>query len=232
MSEIMLFHGSQGEVQEPDFHFCNDYNDYGRGFYCTASEELAMEWACKKDANGLVNRYLLNDYGLNILNLTDDKYTVLNWIAILLKNRSFSLDSRIALEAKKYLIENFGIDKDKYDLIIGYRADDSYFRFAESFLQNTLPLRSLNKAMYLGKLGLQTALVSEKAFKQIRFISSSPVDGGVWFARFKERDSEARRAYREEIATARSVKDDLFMIDIMREEIGNNDPRLQRNVLG
>ena len=38
-------------------------------------------------------------------------------------------------------------------LFIGYRADDSYFSFANAFLNNTISLEQLRKAMYLGKLG-------------------------------------------------------------------------------
>ncbi|MBR2627880.1 MAG: DUF3990 domain-containing protein, partial [Peptococcaceae bacterium] len=39
--------------------------------------------------------------------------------------------------------------------MIGYRADDSYFSFANAFLNNTLSLRQLEKAMMLGKHGEQ-----------------------------------------------------------------------------
>lgn len=38
------------------------------------------------------------------------------------------------------------------------------FSFAESFVQNGLPLRSLNEALHLGRLGTQTVLISEKSF--------------------------------------------------------------------
>ena len=47
-----------------------------------------------------------------------------------------ALDSEIAIDAKDYIIEHFSIDTSEYDVIIGYRADDSYFRYAESFVEN------------------------------------------------------------------------------------------------
>ena len=225
---MMLLHGSQKVIEVPNLLFSNDHNDYGRGFYCTESEEMARDWACKKGTDGFVNRYQLDTEGLRILNLSDGKHSVLNWIAILLKYRTFSLSSRMEIEAKEYLIKNFYIEKSNYDLIIGYRADDSYFRFAESFLQNTLPLRSLTRALTLGKLGLQTVLVSDKSFSRIRFVSATPVDGSEWYPRFLRRDTEARRTYKDEVSVADSIKGDLFMLDILREEIGNDDPRVQR----
>lgn len=66
-------------------------------------------------------------------------------------------------EAKTYLLEELLPNYDPYDLIVGYRADDSYFSFANAFLNNTLSLEQLRKAMFLGKLGEQVVLKSEKA---------------------------------------------------------------------
>ena len=59
-------------------------------------------------------------------------------MALLLKNRTFRLSNEIAIDARDYIIENFSIDLSDYDVVVGYRADDSYFSFAESFVQNGL----------------------------------------------------------------------------------------------
>lgn len=231
MEGTTLLHGSSQIVEMPDISFGNDHNDYGRGFYCTKEPELAKEWACKKGENGFVNRYELKEDGLKTLYLSDGTHTVLNWIALLLKNRTFSLNSQIAIDAREYLIEHYAVDTKGYDLIIGYRADDSYFRYAESFVENTLPLRSLNQALKLGKLGLQTVLVSPKAFSQIRFIDAEPVDRTIYYPKFLARDTKARQTYSEEIAKSRAYRNDIFVLDILREEMRNDDPRIQRILL-
>ena len=228
MDKIILLHGSNQVVETPELSQGNIHNDYGRGFYCTRLEEMAKEWACKNQKDGFVNRYELDLEGLRILELSDGSHTVLNWIAILLKNRTFRLRSQIAIDAREYLIEHFAIDTGLYDVIVGYRADDSYFQYAESFVENTLPLRSLNKALTLGKLGLQTVLVSEKAFEQLEFIDAEPVDKTIYYPKFYERDAKARQSYTAEIARSRSLLDDIFMLDILREEMKNDDPRIQR----
>lgn len=228
MDKIVLLHGSNQVVEAPELSQGNIHNDYGRGFYCTRLEEMAKEWACKNQKDGFVNRYELDLEGLRILELSDGSHTVLNWIAILLKNRTFRLRSQIAIDAREYLIEHFAIDTGLYDVIVGYRADDSYFQYAESFVENTLPLRSLNKALTLGKLGLQTVLVSEKAFEQLEFIDAEPVDRTIYYPRFYERDAKARQSYTDEIAKSRSLLDDIFVLDILREEMKNDDPRIQR----
>lgn len=228
MEKVTLLHGSNQVVEMPELSQGNLHNDYGQGFYCTRLEEMAKEWACKNQKDGFVNRYESDMEGLRVLNLADGNHTVLNWIAILLKNRTFRLRSPIAIDAREYLIEHFAIDTTAYDMIIGYRANDSYFQYAESFVENTLPLRSLNRALMLGRLGLQTVLISEKAFQQITFIDAEPVDRTICYPKFLERDTKARDTYSAEIAKSRSYRDDIFVLDILREEMHNDDPRIQR----
>jgi len=228
MSNITILHGTDHIIENPDINIGNEHNDYGRGFYCTKSEEMAKEWACKQNTDGFVNRYELNTDGLKILNLTDGQHTVLNWIAILLKYRTFKLSSEIAIDAREYIIEHYSVNIADYDVVIGYRADDSYFQYAESFVSNSLPLRSLNKALKLGKLGEQTVLVSQKAFNQIKFIDAAAVSKDEYYPKFIDRDSSARKAFKQEIKKSKVYRDDIFVLDILREEMQNNDPRIQR----
>ena len=228
MSTINLFHGSDHVIEKPDFHLGKINNDYGRGFYCTKELPMARECACKQNTDGFVNQYTLELDSLKVLNLLEEKYNILNWMALLLKNRTFRLSSEIAMDAKDYLLKNFLIDVSSYDVVIGYRADDSYFSFAESFVQNGLSLRSLNQALRLGKLGEQIVLVSEKAFESLQFIRAETADKTIYYPRFVKRDTGAREAYRNVIRTSPSYKDDLFVLDILREEMKNDDPRIQR----
>ena len=230
MSKIEILHGTDHIIEFPDIDKGNEKNDYGKGFYCTRIPEMAKEWACKQNTDGFSNRYELDLTDLRILDLTDGKHTVLNWIAILLEHRTLSLDSEIAIDAKDYIIEHFSIDTSEYDIIIGYRADDSYFRYAESFVENGLSLRSLNKALHLGKLGEQTVLISQKAYNQIKFIDAEPVDKTIYYPKFIDRDTKAREAYKNDIRKTKSYRDDIFVMDILREEIRSDDPRIQQIV--
>ena len=227
MAKLIIMHGSNQVVEMPELMRGNPHNDYGQGFYCTMLEEMAKEWACKNQRDGFVNKYELDTDGFRILDLADGTHTVLNWIAILLKNRTFQLDSAVAVDARDYLIDHFAIDTSDYDVITGYRADDSYFRYAEAFVQNTLPLRGLNRALTLGQLGLQTVLVSQKAFSRIVFIGAEAVDKTIYYPKFFKRDDDARKAHKQEIKNSRTYRDDIFVLDILREEMGNDDPRIQ-----
>ena len=225
---MKLLHGTDHIIETPDITIGNPHNDYGMGFYCTKVDEMAREWACKKNSNGFVNVYDFDDTDLKVLNLLDGSHTVLNWIALLLQFRTFKLDSEIAIDARDYLIEHYAIDLRGYDVVIGYRADDSYFQYAESFVSNALPLRSLNIALRLGKLGEQTVVVSQKGFERLKFLEAYPVDRSVYYPKFVDRDSTARDTYQKEIKRSKSYRDDIFVMDILREEMANDDPRIQR----
>lgn len=225
MKKITLFHGSTKIVEKPILGVGNPKNDYGLGFYCTENLELAKEWASTERNDGFANSYEMDIEGLDILRLNKTPYHILNWLAILLKNRTFVLSQGLPTEAKAYLLENFLPDYEQFDLIIGYRADDSYFSFANAFLNNTISLEQLRKAMYLGKLGEQVVLKSEKAFLEIVFKESIPVDSSLYYPKRQARDRQAREDYQEEKSATSSVNA-VYMIDILREKWTNDDSRL------
>ncbi len=167
--KITLYHGSEQIVEAPAFGLGKHNNDFGLGFYCTENEALAKEWAVSSLRNGFANRYSLDTEYLKILNLNSPDYTILNWIAVLVEHRLFSINNPAAQRAKRYLIENFGVNVNAYDLIIGYRADDSYFDFAASFLNNGISVQQLASAMRLGKLGEQIVVKSKYAFSLLHY---------------------------------------------------------------
>ena len=221
-------HGTDHIIKTPDITIGNPHNDYGRGFYCTKADEMAREWACKKNTDGFVNVYEFNDDGLKVLNLLDGQHTVLNWMAMLLQYRTFKLETELSMDARDYIIEHYSVDLTGYDVVIGYRADDSNFQYAEAFVSNGLPLRSLNEALRLGKLGEQTVVISQKGFERLKFVKAYPVDKSVYYPKFLDRDTKARETYRKEIKKSKSYRDDIFVLDILREEMRGDDPRIQR----
>ena len=232
--KTILYHGSREIVRKPDLLKGKPYNDYGRGFYCTENIELAKEWACSEKNDGFVNTYELDTSKITILNLSSGKYNILNWLALLLKHRTFNVSAPLAAQAKEYLLTNFLPDVGGADVITGYRADDSYFAFAEDFINNTISLKQLSRAMYLGNLGEQVVLVSQKAFTLIRFIGSEPVSKKEYYPKRIRRDMEAREKYSStrHNPVGHSPKDntlnDLFVLDILRGGIKNDDTRIQQ----
>lgn len=223
---MIVYHGSDHIIETPLYNGSKRTNDYGYGFYTTENIELAMEWACSDNRDGFANIYELNTDGLEILNLNDPQYNILNWLAVLTKYRSYWQSGSVAEEAKNYLQKNFFVDPSEYDIVIGYRADDSYFSFAQDFVSGAISLRKLSEAMRLGKLGEQVVLKSEKSFLHIRFIDTEPAAAETYFEKKSVRDRDARRAYRLSRQKEENIHE-LYMLDIMREEIKNGDPRLR-----
>jgi len=217
---IDIYHGSVNLVEKPLFGAGKPHNDYGRGFYCTEHAELAKEWACSADSDGYANHYQLDMTGLTVLNLNEPEYNILNWLAILLENRKFNVADGMPQRAKAYLLENFKVDYKKYDIIVGYRANDSYFSYAGDFVNGTLSLSDLSEAMRLGKLGEQVVLKSRKAFEALTFVEAINVSRQEYFAKYKSRDEEARGRYRQ-IASKPMAEDETYIIDIIRNNWKN-----------
>ena len=159
----VLFHGSEHIVEKPWPGGGKVHNDYGQGFYCSENLELAKEWACTEKPTAFVSHYAFEpSIPLKIINLDQPPYHVLNWLAILLKNRAFDPKHALAQEGKEYILEEFLPNTQDYDIIYGYRADDSYFGIASTFLSGGLSLQQLQYALRLGLLGEQYSCKARK----------------------------------------------------------------------
>lgn len=226
MNALTIYEGSSSIVKKPIYGKGVRHNDYGLGFYCTESLDLAKEWAVKENRDGCVNKYVLDLSGLRVLDLSDKGFTTLHWIAILVQNRIFNTAHDVSKEGKRYLINHFVLPIENYDVIKGYRADDCYFLYAANFLNNALTLQRLSTALRLGNLGEQIVLKSQKAFNQLRFSGYEIAESATYFPLRQKRNQDA-------IAKFLSSRNDpfepdgLYLSDIIRGGIKPNDPRLQ-----
>lgn len=171
---ITLYHGTDKANFVPDPFYNNPKNDYGSGLYTTRDLNKAKQWAMSKynaSNYGYVYEYVLNMDGLNVLDLC--KEDSLSWLSILVKNRGVGgkaednplINNRmIALQAR------YGINTSGYDIIIGYRADDSFYKYASDFLGGSIYKEVLDQALMLGKLGKQYCLKTKKAFDCLQYV--------------------------------------------------------------
>ena len=190
MSEVLrLYHGSPIRVKRPLFGVGNPYNDYGLGFYCTESFELACEWACPKAKDGFANAYDLQ----------------------------FDVPTSLMESAKSYVAARYPSELGEADVVVGYRADDSYFSFARAFLENRISLAQLERAMKLGGLGRQVVAVSEAAFGALRFVGAEPASASLWHEKRMRRDEKARQDFDRILHKEPFDPNDVYMLDLMRE---------------
>ena len=225
--KIVLFHGSLAAVGWPQLSKCREENDFGKCFYCTEDMDLAKEWSCQRGRTGVVSGYLLTLDDLNIVNLNSEEYHTLNWIGTLLQHRRPNNLDDDSEYARDYLIQNFAVDMSDADIIVGYRADDSYFQYATDFLRNRISLDKLSEAMRLGKLGEQVAVRSERAFRRITFKRSYQT-AQKYIGLYMQRDTRARETYRKSLKGQIYIPNKLTIERIIQEGIKNDDEILLR----
>lgn len=92
-------------------------------------------------------------------------------------------------------------------------------------MNNTISVDQLGRSMRLGNLGEQIVLISECAFKSIRFAGFERAPQALYGPLAKERDKVARAQYRELLAE--NPFEGIRIVDIIREGMMGDDPRLQ-----
>ena len=212
---MKLYHGSNKEIVTPLYGKGRNDCDYGSGFYLCPEKDVASLWASQNEDGGYINSYKLNIDKLKILNLGHiNKEYILTWITILCRFRLDNETRATAQEEISILTSHFDINLDEYDVIIGFRADDSFFDYARAFLTNQLPIELLSDAMKAGNLGIQYALKSRRAFEEIKFIDSERI---AHDNRYKEIEETANREY-EQLLLKRNINQ-TYLRDILREII-------------
>ena len=225
--EKIIYHGSHNIVETPTFGVGSPNNDYGLGFYCTEYIDLAKEWACDQLSGGYANKYSIDMAGLKVLNLNAKEYSIIHWVSVLLKNRKVTLNTDIEREGMYYILDNFPVDTENSDVIIGYRANDSYFSYARDFLSNAITVKRLTQVMRLGNLGNQIVIKSKLAFSRLKFLGYETAPQEIHYPLRKKRDELARSAYLSDRKGSILSSDSLLLVDIIRGGIKPHDPRLQ-----
>lgn len=168
-----IYHGSDHEVRNPQHGFGKSDNDYGSGFYTTRHKDRAEDWALLYGSGkAIVNHYTIDLSPLLVLNLDD--YGPLAWVTEVVANRGVS--SPIAREFAAELVSRYRIDSARYDVIVGYRADDCYGEVIEAFMTGELTVDEVRRLFYKGELGTQVFIKSPRAFAALRFEESYAVE--------------------------------------------------------
>ena len=172
---ITLYHGSCDIIECPLYGRGKPDNDYGSGFYTTKLFDKAASWAV---GMGEINKSIVNEYKidlseLKVVNLKD--YGVLAWIAEVASNRM--IKSELAADFLPDFIDKYKPDTSAADIIVGYRADDSYTDVISAFVDGLLNSTEVQRLFYRGELGEQYFIKSPKAFNAIQFVKYTNVDG-------------------------------------------------------
>jgi len=195
--KAVIYHGSEKMIEAPKLGKASAKKDYGYGFYCALDKNAAYIWANRNGGAGYCNQYEMNEEGLNILNLTN--LEPMYWISLLLQDRTLDeTDQRKYKTLLEGLFKAYPVSLVGIDVVIGYRADDRYFRYCKDFLSSQLDYESLEKALKLGKLGTQYVPISSKAFQRIHFLNAEKIENNYLHS-YAKRIEKASDDYQEVI---------------------------------
>lgn len=213
---LIFYYGADKKIEKPIYNCSesNPSNDYGSSFYLTKEKDKAMLWASQYD-DGYCIKYDFDMRDLKVLCLNSNtEEEIMLWIFILVNNRFSKEEIENYKNTIEWLNTHYYVNLDDYDVVVGYRVDDSYFLYSRDFVANELSIDVLSKAMKLGKLGLQYCLKSEKAFQRIKTLEYIKIEKSDDYRNFREKIKEdyAKTKANDDIQNTR-------ILDIMRKSI-------------
>ena len=217
-----IYHGGDKIIRTPSFGTGRSGNDFGLGFYCTESPQYAAEWAVSHGKNGFVSSYSIDSDGLRIINLCSSQYNPLHWLGLIFNYREFDLSSDTAYRAREYINKYFSVDHQACDCIIGYRADNRCFMFAQDFLDAKLSYMSFRNAVTGDDSNRQFVLKSNRAFDRIIFTGYEPVLNEEYFPVRRSREIKAMKNVQPSLGSS-----DFFITELIEEEVRPYDTRLR-----
>lgn len=161
---MILYHGSNVEVEHPKLIKANRTLDFGNGFYTTSSKEQAYKWAQIKkrrenNENGYISIYevsedILNNKELNIIVFSGASK---EWLEFVISNR-------------------MNVDyKHSYDIIKGPVADDRVYACLNAFENKFMDMDTAIRELKTYELADQISFHSEKSIDILEFINSEVV---------------------------------------------------------
>lgn len=158
---MIVFHGSNQIVKNPDLSHSFKNLDFGKGFYVTSVREQAERWARRKadfetGTNPILNIYELSEV-LSDYKVLDFKDELDSWIDFVCNCRDGKDDYK------------------NYDLIIGKVANDKVFRVVDMYHSGIWDKSRAIKEIRAYQIYNQIAFVSEKSLNLISFKSSEVI---------------------------------------------------------
>lgn len=162
---MILYHGSNLEIEKINLARCRPRKDFGRGFYLTVLKEQAEAMARRTAriyrGDPWVTSYafeetLLKSSGLSVLRF--EKPTA-DWAMFVIKNRQQSEPA-----PDDAICNSDG----KYDIVVGPIADDDLALLFRQFSAGLITVEILTEAMKYKRLTNQISFHTERAIKLLK----------------------------------------------------------------
>lgn len=163
---MILYHGSNKNIENIDLAMCRPYKDFGRGFYLTEFKEQALKMA-KRVSRIYGRQPVLNIYELDDNFRQNDRLNVLDlragkpedWARFVMNNRSRDYTDYKSLES------NFD---NKYDVVIGAIADDDMAILFRQYQNELISFDMLVKGMTFRDVTNQYSFHTERAIALLK----------------------------------------------------------------
>lgn len=159
---MILYHGSNLDIQKIELPKCRPNKDFGQGFYLTTIREQAIRMAQRVSkmfgGNAVLNVYEFDDSILkkNKLNIRKFDSPSIEWAKFVITNRNAS---RIKNPQEDNNIDN------RLDIVIGPIADDDLVLLFRQFTDGAISVETLVEEMKYKKLTNQYSFHTENALK-------------------------------------------------------------------
>ncbi|MDR1149606.1 MAG: DUF3990 domain-containing protein [Spirochaetaceae bacterium] len=170
---MILYHGSNKEIDRIDLSKSRPYKDFGWGFYTTPYKEQALAMAQRtvrlfKSGIPAVTVFFLDDGVLNDPSLRIRKFDRPNteWVNFVVNNRNMRPQDTNNPECN---IDN------KYDIVIGPAVDDDIVLQLRLFLRGLISIPDLKKTLKYKELTSQISFHTEAA---VCFLTKAEVTHG------------------------------------------------------
>lgn len=156
---MILYHGTNINIEQIDLGLSKPYKDFGKGFYLTDIKKQAEEMAIRKVRFAPNTMPYVNAYEFEETFLTDGSLSVKTfaspceeWAEFIIANRYNSSAGQVHA----------------YDVVIGPVADDGVALQIGLFKDGYIDLEALTKALAYRKLNSQYFFSTQKAINLLR----------------------------------------------------------------
>lgn len=166
---MILYHGSNVDIQNISLSACRPYKDFGRGFYLTdipeQAERMAERVARIYGGEPVLNIYEIDDSFLDSASLRIKNFgeeTTEDWARFVMNNRNRGFEN--------YSDPLCNFDS-KYDIVIGPVADDNMAMLFRQYEEEVIDFDTLLKGMIYKKTSSQYSFHTPAAISLLRKIS-------------------------------------------------------------
>ncbi len=162
---MILYHGTNIDIQQIDLSKCRPNKDFGKGFYLTTIKEQAERMALRVSkmfgGDPIINEYIFEDKVITSSDLNIKFFDNPNkeWAQFVIANRNYKRIENIQ--------EDNNIDN-RYDIVIGPIANDDLALLFRQFSDGLITVETLVKEMEYKKLTDQYSFHTDRAINLLQ----------------------------------------------------------------